>query len=192
MGEPSGIGGIAKSASNQMLRFFIFIMGPRTPSAGALMAAAGQGSVKVVEKLIEAGADTTITDSRGVSACHMAAEVGGTDVVAALVRGGAALDPERVLEEEADLERADPHLLAEELVAALAAVVDEPLLDSVVLPSFDAIALETIKRDQDDVILKNCIDFLISDWCHYWIERIVRSGFIIGTSICGCEIHCIR
>ena len=52
------------------------------------MAAAGQGSVKVVEKLIEAGADTTITDSRGVSACHMAAEVGGTDVVAALVRAG--------------------------------------------------------------------------------------------------------
>ena len=38
--------------------------------------------------------------------------------------------------------------------------VDEPLLDSVVLPSFDAIALETIKRDQDDVTLKNCIDFL--------------------------------
>jgi len=56
----------------------------------ALMAAAGQGSVKVVEKLIEAGADTTITDSRGVSACHMAAEVGGTDVVAALVRAGCA------------------------------------------------------------------------------------------------------
>ena len=54
------------------------------------MAAAGQGSVKVVEKLIEAGADTTITDSRGVSACHMAAEVGGTDVVAALVRAGCA------------------------------------------------------------------------------------------------------
>ena len=57
----------------------------------ALMAAAGQGSVKVVEKLIEAGADTTITDSRGVSACHMAAEVGGTDVVAALVRAGCAI-----------------------------------------------------------------------------------------------------
>ena len=39
-----------------------------------------------------AGANPNAVDSRGVSACHMAAEVGAHDVVSALVQAGADCD----------------------------------------------------------------------------------------------------
>ena len=39
--------------------------------------------------LLESGADPNAMDNRGVTACHMAAEVGAVDIVTALVQNGA-------------------------------------------------------------------------------------------------------
>ena len=55
----------------------------------ALMAGCGQVGVPLVKALLDAGAEPNAQDSRGVTACHMAAEVGAVDVVTLLVQAGA-------------------------------------------------------------------------------------------------------
>ena len=55
----------------------------------ALMAACGGTSVALVQALLDAGAAPNAQDARGVTACHMAAEVGAADVVTLLVQKGA-------------------------------------------------------------------------------------------------------
>ena len=53
------------------------------------MAGCGQTNASMVKALLDAGAAPNAADSRGVTACHMAAEVGAIDVVTSLVQAGA-------------------------------------------------------------------------------------------------------
>lgn len=55
----------------------------------ALMAGCGQTNAELVKALLAKGANPNAQDTRGVTACHMAAEVGALDVVTALVPAGA-------------------------------------------------------------------------------------------------------
>lgn len=53
------------------------------------MAASGAENPSVVASLLSAGADPNAVDTRGVAACHMAAEAGAVGVVTALLEAGA-------------------------------------------------------------------------------------------------------
>ena len=53
----------------------------RTDGLTATMAAASQSEPGLVQALLAAGGDANAKDTRGVTACHMAAEIGAVDVV---------------------------------------------------------------------------------------------------------------
>lgn len=58
-----------------------------------LMRAAEAGNLMVVARLLDLGADPTVTDPRGTTAMHLAAVTGDDGIVEILINAGAPVDP---------------------------------------------------------------------------------------------------